>query len=146
MSNPAEFETSEQGSAVVEMAVLGSLIFGVLMQVVVLFGVAHRAALATAAAAREGGRAAVMGDTQQEASDRASIAVAQATINHGIAPEDMQMTFEGQLVRGSSLRVTARVDVPILQIPFVGPVWPSLSIPVETATVVKIDRYRGFPE
>ena len=42
---------SETGTAVVEMAILGSLIFGVLIHVLVVFGSLHRATLATSAAA-----------------------------------------------------------------------------------------------
>ena len=41
---------SERGSAVVELAVLGALCFGLLIEVLVVFGQVQRAALATTAA------------------------------------------------------------------------------------------------
>ena len=58
---------TERGSAIVEVAVLGSLIFGVLIHVLVVFGTLHRATLATSAAAREYGRAIVVADSEAEA-------------------------------------------------------------------------------
>ncbi len=40
---PAPVKDRERGSAIVEFALLGSLVFGVLVQAIVLFGVLHRA-------------------------------------------------------------------------------------------------------
>ena len=57
----------ERGSAIVEVAVLGSLVFGVLIHVLVVFGTLHRATLATSAAAREYGRAIVIADSEADA-------------------------------------------------------------------------------
>ena len=47
---------------------LGSLVFGVLIHVLVVFGTLHRATLATSAAAREYGRAIVVADSEAERS------------------------------------------------------------------------------
>src|SRR6185312_5183134 len=104
----------ERGSAIIEFSVLGTLIFGVLIHAVVLFGVLHRATLATSAAAREYGRAVVIADSEDEAA-----------------------------ARGELLRVRVQTDVAVLRIPFVGEVWPSLSVPVEATHVVQLDRYRS---
>ena len=58
---PAVSGAERAGSSIVEFAILGTLVFGVLVQAVVLFGVLHRATLATSVAAREYGRAVVVG-------------------------------------------------------------------------------------
>lgn len=133
----------ERGSAVVEFAVLGTLVFGVLVHVVVTFGVLHRATLATSAAAREYGRAIVVADSADEASARGELVVEQATRNHGLAPGSLHARVEGRRARGELLRVTVSADVPVFRIPFVGEVWPSLSVPVEATHVVQLDRYRS---
>jgi hypothetical protein len=133
----------ERGSAIVEFAVLGTLIFGVLIHAVVLFGVLHRATLATSAAAREYGRAVVVAESEDEAIARGALVVEQAGRNHGLAPGALRASVEGQRLRGELLRVRVRTDVPVLRIPFVGDVWPSLAVPVEATHVVQLDRYRS---
>jgi len=133
----------QRGSAIVEFALLGSLIFGVLVQAVVLFGVLHRATLATSAAAREYGRAIVVADSADEATQRGALVVEQATRNHGLPDGTLHATVDGQRVRGELLRVHVRTEVPIFRIPFVGDVWPSVSVPVEATHAVQIDRYRS---
>jgi hypothetical protein len=50
---------------------------------------------------------------------------------------------EGVRRRGELLRVRVQTDVAVLRIPFVGEVWPSLSVPVEATHVVQLDRYRS---
>ena len=127
-----------------EFAILGTLIFGVLVQAVVLFGVLHRATLATSAAAREYGRAVVVADSESEAATRGALVVEQATRNHGLPSGSLRATVEGRAgVRGELLRVRVRTDVPIFRIPFVGDVFPSVAVPVEAAHSVQLDRYRS---
>jgi hypothetical protein len=133
----------ERGSAIIEFAVLGTLIFGVLIHAVVLFGVLHRATLATSAAAREYGRAVVIADSGEEAVARGALVVEQAGRNHGLAPGALHASVEGLRRRGELLRVRVRTEVPVLRIPFVGEVWPSLAVPVEATHVVQLDRYRS---
>ena len=135
----------ERGSAVVEFAVLGIVLLGVLVEVIVLFGTLQRATLATSAAAREVGRAVVLADSLDDAAQRSAIVIDQAAANHGLAPESLDASVDGELVRGSRLRVTVATEVPLVRIPFIGPVWPSLSVPVESTHVVQVDRYRSFP-
>ena len=135
----------ERGSAVVEFAVLGIVLLGVLVEVIVMFGTLQRATLATSAAAREVGRAVVLADSIDDAAARSDVVVDQATRNHGLAPGSLHPTVDGQLERGARLRVAVTTEVPLLQIPFIGPVWPSLAVPVESTHVVQVDRYRSFP-
>ena len=135
----------ERGSAVVEFAVLGTLIFGVLVQMVVLFGGLHRATLATSAAAREYGRAVVLADSESDAARRGELVVEQTAVNHGLAPDALRASVAGRRARGELLRVSVRTDVPVVQLPFLGAVWPTLSIPVEATQAVQIDRFRSGP-
>jgi hypothetical protein len=133
----------ERGSSIIEFAILGTLIFGVLIHAVVLFGVLHRATLATSAAAREYGRAIVVADSAAEASARGALVVEQAGRNHGLPPGALHASVDGERRRGELLRVRVRADVPVLRIPFVGAVWPSFAVPVEATHVVQLDRYRS---
>jgi hypothetical protein len=135
----------ERGSAVVEFAVLGSLVFGVLIHAVVLFGVLHRATLATSAAAREYGRAVVVADSAEQAAGQGALVVEQAAQNHGLPARSLRASVDGRRARGELLTVHVQTDVPILRIPFVGAVWPSLAVPVEATHAVRIDRYRSLP-
>ena len=129
----------------VEFAVLGVVLVGVLVEVIVMFGTLQRATLATSAAAREVGRAVVLADSIDDAAERSAVVVDQAARNHGLAPGALDPTVDGELARGGRLRVGVRTEVPVLQIPFIGPVWPSLAVPVESTHVVQVDRYRSFP-
>jgi hypothetical protein len=133
----------ERGSAIIEFAVLGTLIFGVLVHAVVLFGVVHRATLATSAAAREYGRAVVIADSADEASARGTLVVEQAGRNHGLPPGALHASVDGLRLRGELLRVRVRTDVPVLRIPFIGAVWPSLAVPGVAPPGVQRDPYRS---
>jgi hypothetical protein len=135
----------EGGSAIVEFALLGSLVFGVLVQAVVLFGVLHRSTLATSAAAREYGRAIVVADSGDEAATRGALVVEQAARNHGLAPGSLHASVEGRRLRGELLTVRVTTDVPVFSLPFVGAVVPSVSVPVEATHAVQVDRYRSGP-
>ncbi len=135
----------ERGSSIVEFTLLGTLVFGVLVQAVVLFGVLHRATLATSAAAREYGRAVVLADSPDDALRRGELVVEQAGRNHGLAPGALHATLEGRRARGELLRVRVRAEVAVVRIPFLGDVLPSVSVPVEATHVVQVDRYRSGP-
>lgn len=140
----APAQGSEVGSAVVEMAILGALVFGVLVQSVVLFGVVQRSMLASSAAAREVGRAVVLADDEAEAGERADDVLAQVARNHGLDPADFDVAVTGAVARGERLRVVVSTSAPVAQVPFIGSVWPSLSIPVEAVYVGRVDKFRGF--
>ncbi len=134
---------NERGSAVVEMAVLGSLVFGVLLHVVVVFGELHRATLATSAAAREYGRAIVVADGEAEASARGSAAVETIGRNHGMAAGALEPAVSGLRNRGAVLTVRVRTQVPVVSIPFLGSLVPGLVVPVEAMHAVRLDQYRS---
>jgi len=139
------FERSERGSSIIEFSVLGVLGFGLLVQVVVFFGVLHRATLATSAAARELGRVVVLADSEAETDQLGAVAVEQAARNHGLPADALRPGLEGRVARGEQLRVTVRTDVEVLRLPFIGSVVPSVSVPVVATHVVQVDRYRSFP-
>ena len=133
----------ERGSAIVEVAVLGSLVFGVLLHVLVVFGSLHRATLATSAAAREYGRAIVVSDSEAEAARRGAEVVAATARNHGLAADALHASADGLRRRGGVLIVRVRTEVPVASIPFLGAVVPGLAVPVEATHAVRIDRYRS---
>jgi hypothetical protein len=134
---------NQRGSAIVEVAVLGSLVFGVLIHVLVVFGALHRATLATSAAAREYGRAIVIADTEAEAARRGALAVAATAHNHGLPDDALQASAAGLRRRGGVLVVRVRTEVPVATIPFIGSVVPGLTVPVEATHAVRLDRYRS---
>lgn len=133
----------QQGSAIIEVAILGSLIFGVLVHVLVVFGSLHRATLATSAAAREYGRAIVVADSEGEAARRGAIAVELAGRNHGLAPGALEPAVAGLRRRGEVLVVRVRTEVPVASIPFLGAITGGLTVPVEATHAVRLDRYRS---
>jgi hypothetical protein len=137
-------ERSDAGSAVIELAVLGVLLFGVLVETIVLFGVLQRASLATSAAAREVGRVVALAGSDADAAARAAQVTAETARNHGLAAADLHPRVSGTVARGAHLRVEVATSVPLVHVPFLGPVWPSLSVPVEAEHVVRVDRYRSF--
>jgi len=134
---------NERGSAVVEMAVLGSLIFGVLLHVIVVFGAVHRATLATSAAAREYGRVVVLADGEAEAASRGALAVDTVAQNHGLDIGALQPSVAGLRQRGEVLVVRVRTEVPVVAVPFLGPLIPQLRVPVEATHAVRLDRFRS---
>jgi hypothetical protein len=136
--------TGDRGSAIVEMAVLGVALFGLLVETVVLFGVLQRASLATSAAAREVGRVVVLADSDAHASERTAQVLAETARNHGLDAGGLDAHVSGAVARGARLRVEVATSVPLVHLPLVGPVWPSLSLPVEAEHVVRVDRYRSF--
>ena len=135
---------SERGSSIVEFSVLGVLGFGLLVQVVVLFGVLHRATLATSAAARALGRVVVLANSETDANRLGAAVVENAARNHGFPAGALRPRLEGPVARGQELRVTVHTEVDVVRLPVVGSLLPSLSVPVEATHVVKVDRYRSF--
>jgi hypothetical protein len=133
----------QRGSAVIEMAVLGSLVFGALLQVIVVFGAVHRATLATSAAAREFGRAVTVADGEAEASARGAAVVELVGRNHGMADGALRASVSGVRRRGAVLVVRVRTDVPAVRIPFLDLGIPGLRIPVEATHALRLDRYRS---
>ena len=119
--------------------------FGVLVQAIVLFGVLHRATLATSAAAVSTGGRSSSPTRTGEAAARGSLVVEQAARNHGLPAGALHATVDGGAPAASCSSVHVRTEVPVFRLPFVGSVWPSVSVPVEATHAVRIDRYRSGP-
>jgi len=136
---------SEDGSAVVETAVLGSLIFGMIIQSIVLFGALQRAALATSAASREVGRVVVLSLGDPEAAMRARYVVITAARDHGLGDDDLAVSVSGARTRGGFLRVEVRTNVRVFGIPLLERFIPSPSIPVVATHTVRLDKYASAP-
>ena len=136
---------SEDGSAVVETAVLGSLIFGLIIQSIVLFGALQRAALATSAASREVGRVVVLSLGDPEAAMRARYVVITAARDHGLGDNDLAVSVSGARTRGGFLRVEVRTNVRVFGIPLLERFIPSPSIPVVATHTVRLDKYASAP-
>lgn len=136
----------ERGQAIVEGALLAAFVFAALVQIVVLLGSVQRAALATTAAAREVGRAVLLAADDSDARVRADRVIAAAAADHGFRPDDLHAAVTGTVARGETLDVEVTIEVPILRVPFVGAVWPSLSVPVHARFSGNVDRYRGFAD
>jgi len=134
----------EGGASIVEFAVLGTLVFGMLTQLVVLFGLVHRATLATTAAAREVGRAVAVAADDADLARRTLITLDAVTRNHGLAAGSLAVGVEGDRRRAATVRVRVRTTVEVVRIPFLGAV-PGPVIPVEATQLVRIDRYRSLP-
>jgi len=135
----------EDGSAVVETAVLGSLIFGMIIQSIVLFGALQRAALATSAASREVGRVVVLSLGDPEAAMRARYVVITAARDHGLGDDDLAVSVSGARTRGGFLRVEVRTNVRVFGIPLLERFIPSPSIPVVATHTVRLDKYASAP-
>lgn len=136
---------SEDGSAVVETAFLGSLIFGIIIQSIVLFGTLQRAALATSAASREVGRVVVLSQGDPEAAMRARYVVIAAARDHGIGDDDLAVSVTGARSRGGFLRVEVRTNVRVFGIPLLERFIPSPTIPVVATHTVRLDKYASAP-
>jgi len=135
----------EDGSAVVETAFLGSLIFGMIIQSIVLFGALQRAALATSAASREVGRVVALSLGDPEAAMRARYVVVAAARDHGLGDDDLAVSVTGERTRGGFLRVEVRTNVRVFGIPLLERFIPSPSIPVVATHTVRLDKYASAP-
>jgi hypothetical protein len=136
---------AEQGSAIVETAFLGALLFGIVAQVLVVVGQVQRSALATASAARDVGRAVTVSSTDPEAAWRVRAAVVTAARDHGLAEDALVARVTGMRGRGALMRVEVSTAVPLVDIPLLGPVLRRVAIPVTTAHTVRLDRYASAP-
>lgn len=135
----------ERGSAVVETAVLGALLFGIVVQILVVVGQVQRAALATSSAARDVGRVVQASATDPEAAWRARAAVVAAARDHGLAEDALVTRVGGTRVRGAFMRVEVSTTVPIVDVPLLAPVLGRVAIPVVAAHTVRLDRYASAP-
>ncbi|MFM8973787.1 MAG: hypothetical protein ACKOOG_14405, partial [Actinomycetota bacterium] len=111
----------ERGSAVVETAVLGALLFGIVVQILVVVGQVQRAALATSSAARDVGRVVQASATDPEAAWRARAAVVAAASDHGLAEDALVTRVGGTRDRGAFMRVEVSTMGPLGDGPLLAP-------------------------
>jgi len=135
----------ERGSAVVETALLGAMLFGLVIQVLVVVGQVQRAALATASASREVGRVVVASSTEAEAAWRARAATVTAARDHGLGDDSLAVRVTGVRGRGALMRVEVSTEVPIADVPLLGPFLRRVAVPVIAAHTVRLDRYASAP-
>ena len=134
----------DEGSAVIEMAVLGTLVFVVLVQLVVAFGLVQQATLAAAAAARDAGRGVSLAGDDTDAAARAGLAVRTAARNHGLDASRFRWNVEGPVARDGTVTVTVETAVPLIRVPALGAVWRGFAMPVSARVRVHIDRFRSI--
>ncbi|MGH9024416.1 MAG: hypothetical protein ACRDV9_15215 [Acidimicrobiia bacterium] len=134
-----------RGSAVVEMAVLGSLLLAGLSQAVVGAGAVQRMAFATSLAAREGGRAAMLANDPAHARAVLDAVVTEVVRNHGLARDSVVVAVTGGLTRGGrfSVSVTGRVEVARLAF---GGASGAIAVPVQGRWAARVDSYRSIDE
>ncbi|MFM7059955.1 MAG: hypothetical protein ACKOZL_02055 [Actinomycetes bacterium] len=135
----------ERGSAVVETALLGALLFGLAVQVLVVVGQVQRAALATASASREVGRVVAASSTEAEAAWRTRAVTVTAARDHGLGDDALAVRVSGVRGRGALMRVEVSTEVPIVDVPLLGPFLRRVAVPVIAAHTVRLDRYASAP-
>lgn len=137
----------EQGQSLVEVILLGLVLlvpliwaFGVLSQL-------HLAALATGAAAREGGNAAAHSVDPSAAREAIDMAVAGALEDHGLDPSKARVRwFTGRsLHRGVFVELEVSYPVPVATAPLIGSAGgPALWI--ESSHVAVVDPFASRDE
>jgi hypothetical protein len=115
-----------------------------LVQAIVLLASVQRAALATAAAAREVGRSVLLAANATDAQVRADRSLAAIAADHGFARHQFDVAVDRGGAVGDRITVDVRTDVPVLRLPILGAVWPSLAVPVHASFTGDVDRYRSF--
>lgn len=128
-----------------ETAFLGALLFGIVVQVLVVFGQMQRSALATASAARDVGRVVQASSTDPEAAMRARAAVVAAARDHGLDADALVTRVTGVRRRGALMRVEVSTSVPLVDVPLLRPFLGRAVIPVVASHTVRLDRYASAP-
>lgn len=136
----------ESGQSVVDVLLLGLLFFGPLIWGLGVLADVHRAALATAAAAREAGFDAATQTDVHSADEAVDHAVQAAFRDQSMDPSSAQAQWAapGGLSRGGTIEVVVEYPVTVLQAPFLGRV-AGPSIWVTAKHVARIDLYRSRP-
>ena len=127
------------------ISVFGALLFGLVVQVLVVFGQVQRAALATASASRDVGRAVEASTTAPEAAWRARAAAVAAATDHGLDADALDVRVSPGRDRGALVRVEVSTTIPIVDVPLLRSFLAGASIPVSTSHAVRLDRYASAP-
>jgi hypothetical protein len=139
--------TSDQGSALIEVVVLGLLVLLPLAYVVLAVFEVQRAAYATTTAAREAGRALVTAPSQAAAVPRARAAAAVALADQGLSDGREQVRVECPV---TCLRPGEAVTVEVstrVALPFVPDVFGRnlAAVAVSASHEAVVDRFREVP-
>ena len=144
----ASLTGSDTGSALIEFAFLGVLLFVPLVYLVLSVFAVQRAAYGATAAAREAGRAWATAADDAEGRQRAYAAAALALGDQGLALQPNELTVDCPsipcLAPGATLtvRVDTRVALPLVP-DLLGRDLASIAVSARHDAVV--DAYRGFP-
>lgn len=134
----------EDGYALLEVVLLGLLLFVPTIWMLTVAGDLHRAALGSATAAREAGVAAARSDDAAAAHRAARAAGRRSLMERGVDPSASRITLSvgPALDRGSLIEVVVSTRVPVFQAPLLGRV-AGPSIELRARHLARIDRYRS---
>lgn len=141
--------SGEQGSAVVEFVTLGVLLLVPLIYLVLTVARIQAGAYAVSMAAREAGRAFVTAADEGSAFARADSAASIALEDHRFQRDEAEVSITCSTspcsTPGATIRIEARVAVPLPLIPlFARDVLP-LEVPVSADAVATVDSFRAAP-
>lgn len=108
-----ESHNEDNGSSVVEVAVLGVGLIVSLTLTILMMGEAQRVALAVSAAARDAARSASVAPSTAAANAAALVSAREALASYGLDPSRATVVLEGRLERGSSLEVSIAYPIQI---------------------------------
>ena len=138
----------EEGSAIVELVVLGVLMMVPLVYLVMSVGRVQAGSYAVTTAAREAGRAFVTAEEGEDAAGRARAAAGIAFADQGFDGSgalEISCSTTPCLTPDARVETTARVTVPLPLIPaFARDVVP-LEIPLSASHLSTVDRFRAAP-
>jgi hypothetical protein len=136
--------TDQRGLALLEVILIGLLVFAPVIWAIGVLADVHRSALAATDAVREaafeGGRSSGLLDAGRSVDG----AVRQAFADEGLDPRRAKVEWAGSpgFRRGGSIEVRVAYPVTVLQAPLIGRV-SGPSIWVRATTVARIDPYRS---
>jgi hypothetical protein len=133
--------SDDAGQALVETIMLGLLMLVPLLWALGVLADLHRAALSSAAAAREAGFDASHASSLTEGADEVARAVHRAFADNGLDPRRVRVAWSAdRLARGGAVEVRVAYPVTVFQAPLLGDVggpW----IWVRAEHVARIDRF-----
>lgn len=135
----------ETGSALIESILIALLFMVPLIWLLGVLSDLHRGALASTAAAREAGADAARATSIADAERAVEVAVAQAFRDHGLDPEDADVSWTSSgLERGGAVEIRVGYAVTVLQAPFLGRV-AGPSVDIRATHIARVDPFRSRP-
>ena len=132
---------NERGAAAVELPLaLGLILVPVALLVMTLPSWPERQTVARAAA-NEAARMVVLADSWEEGVEDATEAVNRAAANASVDPQDVSLSVEGSLARGSTVTAHVTARVPAIAVPGLGTLgaWS-----VSASHAERVDDYRSL--